>query len=177
MSPAEPEPRLALLVARDGGRAHDDAVIVLGLLDLVAGGAWRMEKGGLRRRWRLRRVTAPRHGGRALTVLDDGLTGAPQEGGVVPVQALGWWMRHYGIGATRVRRAALEDPPASGEPPPAPDRRASDLDVALGGFAVTDAERDFAAKLLKARDRPTGLVGDAYNGDNVSAAVRYGPGV
>lgn len=173
--------RLPLLVQRDGGHAADDAVIVLGLLDLAAIGAWSLRRAGLRRRWRMERLGAPPAENRALTALDAGLRTAPTEDGAVPVTALGWWMRHWGIGATRVRDAARKDLaaqrfPPRGELPPRPGRDADDIEVALGGFPATGDERDFARRVLKARDTPGGLVGPSHNGDNRSAAISYGPG-
>jgi hypothetical protein len=161
------ERRLPLLIARDAGRAADDAVIVLGLLDLVACGAWTLRRAGLlRSRWQMQRLGPPPAEDRALTALDRGLEAAPREKGAVPVAALGWWMVHYGIGATRVRDAAREDlaaqrfAPRTDGVPARPDRHADDVEVALGGLPATREERDFVTQLLKARDQPRGPVDD-----------------
>jgi hypothetical protein len=160
-------------------------VIVLGLLDLVETGAWTLGRAGLRRRWRMGRLGSPRPDDRALTALDKGLQGAPTEDGYVPVAAVGWWMRHWGVGATKVRDAAREDLAARRfalrlprDTPLRPDRDADDVEVALGGFSVSRDQRDFVTRLLKARDRPTGPVPEhQMNGDNIKAAVTYGPGI
>ena len=177
MDPDRPG-RLTLLVARDGHHAADDAVIALGLLDLVACGAWSRRRHGWRRRWRMQRLGSPPPDDRGLTALDRGLEGVPAEAGYVPVQALGWWMRHYAIGATRVRDAAREDLAARRfrvhvpDDAKRPDRHADDVAVALGGFPSTSAERDFVTQLLRARDRPTGLVTD----DQASRTTGLGAG-
>jgi len=177
------ERRLPLLIQRDAGHAADDAVIVLGLLDLVACGAWSLRRAGLRRRWRMQRLGPPPADDQALTALDHGLQGAPTEGDVVPLAALGWWMRHWRVGATRVRDAAREDlaaqrfaPRDTGALPPRPGRKADDVEVALGGFPASSDDYDFANRLLRARDDPGGLVGPSANGDNTAAAMRYGIG-
>jgi hypothetical protein len=159
------EQRLPLLIERDGGRAADDAVIVLGLLDLAASGAWSLRRTGLRRRWQMRRLGSPPPDDHALTALDVALKPAPTENGAVPIAALGWWMKHAGVAATRVRDAARDDlearrAPAHDALPPRPGRHAEDVDVALGGFPATGDEYDFVTRLLRARDKPTGPVDD-----------------
>ena len=122
----------------------------------------------------MQRLGSPPPDDRALTALDHGLQGAPTEDGYVPIQALGWWMRHYGIGATRVRDAAREDLAARryafhlpNDTPPRPDRHADDVEVALGGFPATRDEREFVTQLLKAREKPSGPV-PGHEGDHGS---------
>jgi hypothetical protein len=132
----------------------------------------------------MERLGSPPPDDAALSALDAGLKGAPTEDGKVPIAALGWWMRHWLVGPTRVRDAARADLAARRFalrlPPDIPERPgpdAEELEIALGGFPVTRDEHDFVTRLLRARDNPGGPVPDHdMNGDNIRAATTYGLG-
>jgi hypothetical protein len=156
---------------------------VLGLLDLVEVGAWSLRRAGLRRRWQMERLGSPPSDDRALAVLDAGLKGAPTEKGVVPIAALGWWMRRWAVGPTRIRDAARQQlaaqrfAPRTAALPPKPGRDAEDVVIALGGLPATRSEADFVARLLKARDNPGGLVTDDHAGDRIDPSPgTFSPG-